>query len=147
MPVEFLTDEQASAYGRFTGDPSLPELERFYFLDDRHRALVEKRRGNGNRLGFALRLGTLRHLGTFLPDPVEVPTPAVDYVARQLEVADPSCLKAYARREKTRLEHQWEIARVYGYRDFASAEAELAKWVEDRAWTTGEGPGPSSTDR
>ncbi|HEX8157100.1 MAG TPA: DUF4158 domain-containing protein [Solirubrobacteraceae bacterium] len=45
-----------------------------------------------------------------------------------------------ARREKTRLEHQWEIARDVGYRDFVDAEAELAAWVGDRAWTTGEGP-------
>ncbi len=57
-----------------------------------------------------------------------------------MQVADPSCLKAYAKREKTRLEHQWQIAQVYGYRDFAAAETELARWVDDRAWTTGDGP-------
>jgi 2-keto-4-pentenoate hydratase/2-oxohepta-3-ene-1,7-dioic acid hydratase in catechol pathway len=43
-------------------------------------------------------------------------------------------------REKTRLEHQWEIARQVGYRDFVDVEAELAVWIDDRAWTTGEGP-------
>jgi hypothetical protein len=30
-------------------------------------------------------------------------------------------------------------AREVGYRDFVDAEAELAVWVDDRAWTTGEG--------
>ena len=48
-------------------------------------------------------------------------------------------MATYTQREKTRLEHQWEIAREVGYRDFVDAEAELAVWVDDRAWTTGEG--------
>ncbi|WTA41281.1 DUF4158 domain-containing protein (plasmid) [Streptomyces sp. NBC_00846] len=32
--MEFLTDEQAEAYGTFTEVPTRPELERFFFLDD-----------------------------------------------------------------------------------------------------------------
>jgi hypothetical protein len=82
----------------------------------------------------------VRCLGTFLSDPVDVPTVVVDYLAGQLGIVDPSCLKAYAARSKTRLEHQWEIAETFGYRDFASAEAELQVWIADRAWTSGEGP-------
>jgi len=112
----------------------------FFFLDDVDKALVDKRRGDYNRLGFSLQLSTVRLLGAFLADPLDVPTEAVDFVAGQLGVADPSCLKAYGDREKTRLEHQWEIAREYGYRDFAAAEAELVRWVDDRAWNTGDGP-------
>ncbi len=34
MPVEFLTDEQATALGSFADEPTRPELERFFFLDD-----------------------------------------------------------------------------------------------------------------
>ncbi|WP_326969038.1 Tn3 family transposase [Arthrobacter sp. CG_A4] len=140
MPVEFLTDVQAAAYSRFTQPPSLAELERFFFLDDTDMALVNKRRGDYNRLGFSLQLGTARLLGSFLADPLDVPTEAVDFLAEQLGVADPSCLKAYGEREKTRLEHQWEIAREFGYRDFPAVEAELVRWVDDRAWNTGDGP-------
>ena len=32
MAVEFLTDEQAAGYGRFEGEPSQAELERFFLL-------------------------------------------------------------------------------------------------------------------
>jgi len=138
--LTFLTDEQAEAYARFVEAPSQTELERFFFLDDADRSAVAKRRGDANRLGFGVQLGTVRQLGAFLAEPVAVPTQVVDYVAGQLGIGDPSCLKTYAGREKTRLEHQWEIARLHGYRDFASAEAELSTWIGDRAWTTGEGP-------
>ncbi|MCT9114267.1 hypothetical protein ACFWD7_46460 [Streptomyces mirabilis] len=31
MPVEFLTDEQAEAYGKFADGPTRPYLERFFF--------------------------------------------------------------------------------------------------------------------
>ncbi len=112
---------------RFTEPLSLAELERFFFLDDTDMAMVNKRRGDYNRLGFSLQLGTVRLLGSFLADPLDVPTEAVDFLAEQLGVADPSCLKAYGEREKTRLEHQWEIAREFGYRDFPAVEAELSK--------------------
>ncbi|MGW4803022.1 DUF4158 domain-containing protein [Kitasatospora sp. NPDC004272] len=41
MPVEFLTDEQAAGYAAFRGAPARAELERFFFLDDADRELVE----------------------------------------------------------------------------------------------------------
>ncbi|MER0479516.1 DUF4158 domain-containing protein [Streptomyces sp. Edi2] len=41
MPVEFLTDEQAASYGKFNEEPTRPELERFFFLDDEDRKRVE----------------------------------------------------------------------------------------------------------
>ena len=73
MPVEFLTDAEAAAYGRFLGSPSRAELEWAFFLDDLDKELVARRRGDHNRLGFALQLTTVRWLGTFLPGPLEVP--------------------------------------------------------------------------
>jgi hypothetical protein len=33
---------------------------------------------------------TARYLGTFLADPLDVPSEVLDFVAEQLEVADPS---------------------------------------------------------
>ncbi|MFE1824345.1 hypothetical protein ACFW9S_35800 [Streptomyces anulatus] len=42
MPVEFLTDEQAEAYGKFAEEPTRPELERFFFLDGVDRDLIAR---------------------------------------------------------------------------------------------------------
>jgi hypothetical protein len=33
VPVEFLSEEQVARFGRFAGDPSPVELERFFRLD------------------------------------------------------------------------------------------------------------------
>ena len=143
MAVEFLTDEQAAGYGRFEGEPSQAELERFFFLDDAARDLVARRRGPQSQLGFAVQLGTVRFLGTFLsPDPLDVPWNVVDYLAGQLGIADPSVVKRYTDRRMTAYEHAWEIRRAYGYRDFADEQAspQLREFLAGRAWTHAEGP-------
>ena len=84
MPVEILSDDQAAVYGVFAGPPSAAELDKFFLLDDADRELVRGRRGGANRLGFAVQLGTVRFLGTFLADPLAVPASVAEYVARQL---------------------------------------------------------------
>ncbi|GGV00544.1 hypothetical protein GCM10010211_79780 [Streptomyces albospinus] len=140
MPVEFLTDEQAAGYAAFRGAPSRSELERFFFLDDADRELVESKRRAHNRLGFAVQLTTVRFLGVFPEDAAGVPVEVVDYLAGQLGIVDSTVLEAYGEREKTRFEHMWELRRLLEYREFAEVEAELRAWVDARAWTTGEGP-------
>ena len=140
MPVEFLSDAEAAAYGRFDGSLSREELDRVFFLDDADRELIDKRRGAANRLGFAVQLTTVRWLGTFLPDPTDVPPVALRYVARQLEIEDPSCLAGYLDRRRTRFEHAEEIKASEGLRDFASVAGEFEEWLWARSYMTGDGP-------
>ena len=126
MPVEFLTADEAAVYGRYAGPPSPADLERVFFLDDEDMALVSQRRGDHMRLGFALQLVTVRWLGTFLDDPLDVPAPVLEFVAGQLGVADPPVVNKYGERVKTLLDHQLEIRRAHGLRDFTEAEAEVS---------------------
>lgn len=133
MPVEFLTDEQAAGYAAFRGPPSRTELERFFFLDDADRELIEGKRRVRNRLGFAVLLTGARYLGVFLDDPADAPVEVVDYLAGQLGIGDASVVKAYGERENTRLDHVRELRQLLGYREFAGVEAELrAGWMLGR---------------
>ena len=140
MPVEFLTDDEAAGFGRYAGVPSLADLERVFFLDDEDRVLIDRHRGEHMKLGFALQLVTVRWVGAFLEDPLDVPVAVLDFVAEQLEIADPSCVKRYTERGKTRFDHQWEIRLVCELKEFAAVEPELRGWAAARSWTSGDGP-------
>jgi hypothetical protein len=107
MPVDFSTDDQAEAYGKFAEEPTRPELERFFFLDDVDRDLIALRRTKHHQLGFALQMCTVRYVGLFLEDPLVVPWPAVEHLAAQLGIEDPSCVKRYTERRQTLYDHAW----------------------------------------
>ncbi|MFI9535512.1 Tn3 family transposase [Nocardia fusca] len=126
-------------YGRF-GVLSRQDLERYCYLDDEDRRLIAARRRDYNRLGFAVQVVTVRNVGMLLTDPLDVPSELVGYLAEQLGIEDPSCVKRYTDRDKTRLEHAWEIQREYGIQAFSDVAAELVAWIADQAWTTGDGP-------
>lgn len=96
MPVEFLTDEQTARCGRYQGDPTPEQLTQFFFLSEADLYLVAARRRPENELGFAVQLGTLRFLGTFLHNPLETPSVVVTHLAQQLRV-EPGEFRAFDR--------------------------------------------------
>src|SRR5918911_3155723 len=142
MSVEFLSAEQEQSYGRYAGEPSPQQLARYFHLDDADRAVLRRRRGAANKLGFGLQLGTVRFLGTFLADPTDVPAGAVAYVAAQLGLRGVADLAAYAARPGTAWEHAAEIKRVYGYREFTEPAEYfgLVRWLYPRAWLSNQRP-------
>ncbi len=141
MPVSFLTPEQRENYGRYSTSPTPDHLSRFFHLNDDDLAQIRSCRGDHNRLGFALQLSTVRYLGTFLDDPVSVPSQVVQTLARQLGISDLDSLAAY-RAGKQRWEHVAQIRVNFGYSDIAEPLAgfRLTRWLYVLCWTGTERP-------
>ena len=142
MPVEFLTQAQKDQYGRFVGEPSPGQLAQYFHFDDTDHALIARRRGYHNRLGFALQLGSVRFLGTFLANPVDVPPGVTAYVNRQIDLFPATELQRYTERKQTKHTHSAEIRRIYGYREFNEPpwRFRLSRWLYARAWLTNDRP-------
>ncbi len=142
MPVDYLTEEQEQRYGRYVGEPTREQLARYFHLDDADRTLIAQRRGDHNRLGFGVQIGTLRFLGTFLTDPVNVPVGVIAYMASQLRIANPQCIVRYAERVQTQQDHAQEIRQHYGYKEFSDRQGGFAlmRFLYARAWVGTERP-------
>jgi hypothetical protein len=138
----FLTLEQRQRYGRYESEPTPMQLARYFHLDDTDLESVLIRRGNHNRLGFALQLVSVRFLGTFLENPIDVLPGVITHIATQLGIADIECLPRYLERTVTHWEHQGEIQQRYGYRDFSGQPGhwQLIRWLYGRAWVGSESP-------
>jgi TnpA family transposase len=136
MPVSFLSAEQRENYGRYTGVPSSQDLARFFHLDDADHARIAKKRGDHNRLGFAVQLSTVRYLGIFLDDPMTVPGAVMHTLAKQLRLDPVNETSAYSTGEQRWL-HATEIRESYGYVEITEQQAafRLTRWLYALCWT------------
>ncbi|MEW3229111.1 Tn3 family transposase [Escherichia coli] len=143
MAADFLTDKQTQNYGRYAAEPNEIQLARYFHLDERDLTFINLRRGRHNRLGIALQLTTVRFLGTFLPDLMQIPPGVQFYVARQLNIRYPEIISRYAQRENTRWEHHGLIRQHYSYHDFGDFpwSFRLKRLLYTRAWLSNERPG------
>jgi len=133
MPVSFLTDDEREGLQYFPADISPNDVTAFFTLSATDMALVQKQRGNHNRLGFALQLCTLRYLGFSPKDIMATPDVVVAYVSKQIDV-EPVCLKLYGERTQTQSDNLQE---VQAYLDFRTAStldlADISSWLLERA--------------
>jgi len=84
------------------------ERIRLYTFSETDLALIRHRRGDANRIGFAVQLCLLRYPGTVLTLERAVDEALIRWVARTLWL-DAEAWPHYAARDKTRREHQWEL--------------------------------------
>jgi len=112
-------------------------LIRHYTLNESDLSIVRQRRGDHNRLGFAVQLCCLRYPGCALPTDTELPEPLLAFVGRQLHI-EPNVWPQYAQRPETRREHLAELQAwlslmpfaISDYRRFVHQLAELAQQTD-----------------
>ncbi|KAM3090544.1 DUF4158 domain-containing protein [Phormidesmis sp. 146-12] len=131
MPGRILTDAERERLNRFPED-----IRTHFTLTYEDLSLVDQRRGNTNRIGFALQLLTLRYLG-FIPDDIHsIPDDVVEFVSHQLDIPV-AALSSYGNRTQTRTSHQQRIELYLGYRsatNLASVDRKVSptrvnKWL------------------
>src|SRR4051812_6867137 len=94
-----LTEAQLETLLALPADEAL--LVRHWTLGDDDLATVERRRGDHNRLGFALQLCAFRYPGRLLRPREAIPAAALRFVAAQIGTGA-EALADYARRPQTR---------------------------------------------
>lgn len=136
MPVYFLTPEQRASYGRYAAEPNPEDLARYFYLDDSDYQRIMSKRGEHNRLGFAVQLTSLRYLGRFLDDCTETPRNVVNVLARRIGISDVNCLLLY-NDQRQRLCHIEEICQNYGYCEFTNPLIgfRFTRWIYTHCWT------------
>src|ERR1700722_7178316 len=98
--------------------------------------LLMAKRWDHMRLGFAVQLGTVRFIGTFLDALAGGPAGAIPRLARQLGIGKPDCVVIY-REGRARWQHAREIRVRLGYREFTDpfTRFRLARWLYALCWT------------
>lgn len=135
---ELLTESQRLSFQAPASDER--EMVRYYTLSPDDLALINRHRGDPNRLGFAVMLCYLRFPGRILQQGEQPPAALCAFIAEQLGL-DAAQFGNYAERDQTRREHAIEIQAALGLRPFTSAlYRELAAWLLPTAFSTDHGP-------
>jgi TnpA family transposase len=97
------------------------ELIRHYTLNELDLSRISQRRGDANRLGFAIQLCLLRYPGHALSTDVKVPKHLLVWVGKQIKI-DCSNWPQYAERQETRREHLLELRSYMKLKHFGLAD-------------------------
>ena len=131
----FISLSERENLNRFPSDIPEDDLIAFFTLSTIDKGLLLNRRGDHNRLGFALQLCTVRYLGYCPDDLAHIPQTVTSYLAKQLDVTSPAALVLqYGQREHTRTDHLQEIVDFVGYAKAKQTDFdELEAWLTERA--------------
>ena len=108
---------------------SEPDLIRHWTLAAADLAMIDRRRGGHNQLGYAVQLCAFRYPGRLLRPGEAIPETALHFVADQLRVSADT-LGAYAARPQTRREQLDDLREGFGFRMYAHSHGrEMLAWL------------------
>ncbi len=112
---------------------SQDDLIRYYTFNDSDLSLIRQRRGDANRLGFAVQLCLLRYPGYALGTDSELPEPVILWVAKQVQPSRRAGQSTAS--DVTRREHAQELRTYlqlapFGLSDFRALVRELTELAQ-----------------
>jgi TnpA family transposase len=110
-----------STYGQYNGDPNPEQLSDYFTLQKADLEIIQTCRYEHTKLGMAVQLCTLRFLGTFLSNPINVPVIVVQTLETQLGLHHVR-LERYLENKDTRFDHARIIREHLGYKEFDRLE-------------------------
>jgi hypothetical protein len=135
---DILTDEERRAL--FGVPEDRDAMVKLYTLSRADLDLVQARRSDANRLGFAVQLVLLRHPG-LAPAEIEAPKRLITFLAEQLDLPLAS-IRGYGEHPQTVTDHAREAMAALGMRPSNQGDLELmieaaaqAAWAGDRGTT------------
>ncbi|BDR32099.1 Tn3 family transposase (plasmid) [Enterococcus faecium] len=131
-----LTPEQRQAFMQIPEDEWI--LGTYFTFSKRDLEIVNKRRREENRLGFAVQLAVLRYPGWPYTHIKSIPDSVIQYISKQIGVS-PSSLDHYPQRENTLWDHLKEIRSEYDFVTFTLSEYRMTfKYLHQLALENGD---------
>ena len=133
---ELLTPEQRQSFMQIPEDEWI--LGTHFTFSKRDLEIVNKRRREENRLGFAIQLAVLRYPGWPYTHIKSIPDSVIQYISKQIG-ASPSSLGHYPQRENTLWDHLKEIRSEYDFVTFTLSEYRMTfKYLHQLALENGD---------
>jgi len=133
---ELLTVEQRQFLMQIPEDEWV--LGTYYTFSKRDLEIINKRRREENRLGFAVQLAVLRYPSWPYTHIKNIPDSVIQYISKQIS-ATPSSLSLYPQRENTLWDHLKEIRSEYEFLTFTLKEYRMTfKHIHKLAFENGE---------
>ncbi|MHC8659672.1 Tn3 family transposase [Bacillus amyloliquefaciens] len=133
---ELLTLEQRQDFMQIPEDEWI--LGTYFTFSKRDLEIVNKRRREENRLGFAVQLAVLRYPGWPYTHIKSIPESVIHYISKQIG-ATPSSISLYPQRENTLWDHLEELRSEYDFVTFTLREYRIAfKHLHQLAFENGD---------
>ena len=133
---ELLTLEQRQDFMQIPEDEWI--LGTYFTFSKRDLEIVNKRRREENRLGFAVQVAVLRYPGWPYTHIKSIPESVIHYISKQIG-ATPSSISLYPQRENTLWDHLKELRSEYDFVTFTLREYRIAfKHLHQLAFENGD---------
>lgn len=108
------------------------EFNSYFSLSVEDIKLINKHRGNANRIGFAVQLCLVRYPGVSLSDDFFLPQFFLEYIGAQLEIPITE-YQYYGKGKNTMLNHLAEICDFYNYQEYTISSFNLLTEILEEA--------------